>query len=677
MEAAKAVVTLLGSLFDANELRTLTSTDLYLGDLGGQLPEPGCSDAQLHRAVIRGLADAGKLGRPFFAMLRNLRREQLPAIQQAERLWFGRRVLLLYGGAEGPEPRLKSDDQLAGRLERDLRLAGHRPVLLRPSSAPSPLFQHTLDSCDALLLILSSASAQAPRTRRALAHLAARRSVQALPLVFSATGDDSPPPSDLAALQAEEQHHRCRDEAAYEATVAAVLGDLERLASSAALAPEAGLARLAWPLPQATARTPAPASDSPPGPVDRDAAFGTRLRLPGETIAQEILVEPCQLLTQGNRQLAIVDRRGAQQAVLTGAAKADHWIRELGSRDGLARAQAWDAHLQARLAGASSDPPQLPSPRLRWGGAGALSLVRWRGSDWVPLFFRDIPPVGWNLPLGASGPQDELDDPAAWGTRELLEELLVVCGTPRMAEPLGIRPLLVDHGQGPHAALDAALGACLQHLALRERCDRLPMTSGPAGELADLAWLKGAIACDRVPTRTDLLLRSDRGSTWRRNLLVAPSPLELGIDVAMVLRWELGQDDSLLDGELLEHPDGSVELVRMPVALLSLAAARRLFGPEAPALSATGDLPASLQAPGLVAGDLHVFSWDLRRRRELALGTRVTDRDVSPSERARHRGWLDRFGGFFFDGSGSPAPMDPCPLFVPATARLLQSWLRQ
>jgi hypothetical protein len=63
----------------------------------------------------------------------------------------------------------------------------------------------------------------------------------------------------------------------------------------------------------------------------------------------------------------------------------------------------------------------------------------------------------------------------------------------------------------------------------------------------------------------DTLIISPQGEESRHfGFLVVFNLLELGIEVVRVFEYEIGPDDYFLDGELLVHPDGSTELVRMP-----------------------------------------------------------------------------------------------------------------
>ena len=158
-----ALLDLLSELFDPNELRTLFSTDLYLGDLSSRLPPPGSAEP-LVPAILEVLVQEGRIESSFFQTLRNLRRDDQPAVARTARIWFARKVLLLHSGSDKPEyeQRARQDARLAATLAAELARAGHRPLLPYPTPAltqPSLLLERGLEDCDAVVLLLSAASA--------------------------------------------------------------------------------------------------------------------------------------------------------------------------------------------------------------------------------------------------------------------------------------------------------------------------------------------------------------------------------------------------------------------------------------------------------------------------------------------------------------------------------------
>jgi len=678
MGPRQALRTLLGAAFQPNELRTLLSTDLYLGDLSADLPPPGAGDDALPAQAVEGLMARRMAGRSFFRSLQSLRPKRLAEVRQVERICSGRRVLLMHGAGEAA---LREAGGLVLRLESVLAAHGQRVMRVPPLAAdqPWPLASaQALDSCELLVALHSPAAAPCPRLRQALERCAQRADPESgAPLCILVRLGSAPLAAELEALLDPERILPCNDEAQYTQLQTAVLKELLRLNPLALQRPDSPQDAM-WPSPRANKAAPLVPDLDRPGPIPRERAFSS-VPLPQHPFCQELLLKAPQVRLHQGRVLVSIDRRGVTQAIRSAADRNDLWLRQLGSRRGQAQARAWDKWLAAALRGAMppEPAPETGSLQLRWGGAGMLSLVRFRDRDWIPFLFRDIPPVGWNLALGASNADDDLDDPLAWGLREFQEELLVLSGKPRRGEPLILRPILAHDGGAPRQALDQARRNALPSLALRERDDGLAIVAGGEQALPGLSWQGDAIWADPQLTRTDLLLRSAAGTFLQRNLLVAINPLDLSIDVMRVLRWSLDDDDCLLDGEILSHPDGNRELVRMPVALIACQALERIFGPAAPPLELTPDLPPSLRSAGLAPEDVHLFPWDTLRRRDLALGTGIGAQQASPAERERHRGWLNRFGQHFFDDGGQPGCGRPCPLFVPAAARALSCLFAQ
>jgi len=74
---------------------------------------------------------------------------------------------------------------------------------------------------------------------------------------------------------------------------------------------------------------------------------------------------------------------------------------------------------------------------FRLGNGGTLPVVRIGGSDYYCLFYRDIPPKGWNIANGGANTRHDLLHPDAIVERELREELIIV-------EPLRKRRYVFD-----------------------------------------------------------------------------------------------------------------------------------------------------------------------------------------------------------------------------------------
>ena len=158
------------------------------------------------------------------------------------------------------------------------------------------------------------------------------------------------------------------------------------------------------------------------------------------------------------------------------------------------------------------------------------------------------------------------------------------------------------------------------------------------------------------------------------NVLVCFSLLDLGIEVVKVFEYDMPRPETMLDGEIqetLNPKSGKLEreLVRMPIALMSLDYLRRTFGKRSRWQTYTAGPQPSIEIPAeAVPGkdDIELFTYDVRRRMEI-----FRSGQGSPFEQERFRGWYDTFRENFLDDKGEPSCSKPSRLFVPGTAKIL------
>ena len=373
--------------------------------------------------------------------------------------------------------------------------------------------------------------------------------------------------------------------------------------------------------------------------------------LDGQVFALEILERPLGFERSAGRTRMILDRSGCREGIYTTRGKGNLVKRSITD---LAAAQAEDKALHRFLLSKEDGDFEVVHQGLRWASGGVLPIVTWRGREWIPFFFRDIPPFGWNISLGGSDKGDDLSRPERFIEREFLEEMLVLEGAP-VNNRARMRPLIMD-GQAPEAALSAALAHAGPHLQLRAKRDGLEIDAG--GEPITVG-----------PAQTSVSARITRGAETHDmdNVLVCVNRLEAAIEVVRALHFELNDDALILDGELLE-PVGSAsapDLIRMPVAMISCDYLRGAFGPAWSDFSHEGTLQPSVRGPAIPATEIVMFENDVIRRREIRDGA---DADATPFERERYADWTTRFGEHFYDAQGRPSIDDPVTLFtLPAT----------
>jgi fructose-1,6-bisphosphatase/inositol monophosphatase family enzyme len=429
--------------------------------------------------------------------------------------------------------------------------------------------------------------------------------------------------------------------------------------------------------------------------------LGDQVPLHGEVFAIELLTEPITLSRTGDHTTVTVDLRPEaldDRVIISNAGKEavfDEFVPTIKRE-----IETWttnDRDIQAHLVGGAGEmrikPPRCdskPDPRLRWASGGVLSVVTIRQPDgsegkWIPLFFRDIRPYGWNIALGSSerrfGPDGrtvgeikwEWEHPLQFGLREFLEETLIVRGNPEL-EPTGelhYRPILNVHGVLPDNWPEPA-----PHSVYEEKHCLLRKEEGLDLSRDD----EGGLRCTLSPGNATVVLRTREDPTGKRHttkdVLVCFSLLDLGVEIVAIVEYTLEPTDYMLDGEIriaYGHPDEGDELVRQPIALFSYSYLQEIFGTE----SADWHHFTPGTAPSIVVkrpprtDEVRLFGWDIEKRMEVVRGDA---QNPTEWQRERFLDWYDRFGANFVDDSGKPTATHLPQLFVPATAKILHQY---
>jgi hypothetical protein len=396
-------------------------------------------------------------------------------------------------------------------------------------------------------------------------------------------------------------------------------------------------------------------------------------RLPGEVFAAELLTAPLVLRKDGGQITVCVDRSGVEYMVISTAAKAK--LCELYVKSRRRELIELDRAILAFMRGSSSRNPSPIQTRdlpLRWASGGVLSVVTWRGAQWIPFFFRDIPPYGWNIALGgserafddndvadATALEDELQSPSQLLLREFLEETLALERAPHPGASCHWRRFAFASDALTTVTSGRVDALARAHLVLRRQKDGLDFRASQDVEVT-------------VSDRTNMTLEVTRDArepqTSTRitpNVLVAINPLELGIEVVKVVEYALEDANCLLDGEMYCVAD-EAQLVRMPVALVSLDYLHGVFGsPDYFARYSEAAVQPSIEAPPFRQNAIHVYEWEIERRRLIWGGPAASE-----WERARYADWRQRFERNFLEGLTGDAARFP-HVFTPGTAKVL------
>jgi len=400
------------------------------------------------------------------------------------------------------------------------------------------------------------------------------------------------------------------------------------------------------------------------GVVNRSKLMSKK-RLPGEVFAAEILKEPVRIeksAKSGNVQV-IINRQNVDKAVISNKGKSElcKSFIEPEFEKIIALDRSIHAFLRNSLSKVITKPLVLPSIPFRWGSGGILSIVNIDDKPYIPMFFRDIPPEGWNLPLGSSerlldnngclisGLDHELNSPSLFILREFLEEMLLIDRDPSCCRPKQFRFRMPYDLGSAQASIAKELKN--KHLQLRHKYDHMEICNDN-----DLV-----IRPDLLKTPMDLIIHSSEGDFEISDVIFSINCLELGIEIVKIIAYDIpgGNRPYFLDGEILENPS-MPELVRMPIALFPLKMLYEIFSGNIE-LQYRGKSQASIEITHqLNTEDILLYSWDVERRKAI-----IEDSSLGiGTENTRYSKWNKSFGESFNNGS---IPH----LFTPASVKIL------
>jgi hypothetical protein len=308
---------------------------------------------------------------------------------------------------------------------------------------------------------------------------------------------------------------------------------------------------------------------------------------------------------------------------------------------------------------------------LRWASGGVLSIINYKGRKWIPMFFRDIPPYGWNISLGSSERsfvvrkpdhtkyENELNSPINYIEREFLEETLVLTGSPKENNKCSAKYFISFTNLLDDNALLQTQNYN-DHIKLRQDYDKF-----------DINFNKENYIAPRLhPSNMEVKVKKDKKVRTTRDIFICFNLLELGIEVVKVIGYDLDENDCMLDGEVLEK-DGKLELVRMPIALISLDYLTQEFSISENE-SYTIGVPPSIEAKRKMnESDVVLFDWDIRQRYNIIEG----GKEGIGSELDRYIDWNDKFHDYFRkDSRGHISTSNLPAIFTPATIKIFKQY---
>jgi len=213
---------------------------------------------------------------------------------------------------------------------------------------------------------------------------------------------------------------------------------------------------------------------------------------------------------------------------------------------------------------------------FRWASAGILPIVKRGERYYVMLVFRTIPPIGWNLPLGASETNTEYKNLRELMLREFHEEILIVDRNMLQAYILGNQQNINYKDftiRGCSTYLPPQTLKRLQehvkiHIDLREKIDKMNLVNS-----------QQIIVLNPVetPFKVQITYDTDHVPKVESDVIFTINPFEQGIDVLGVYKLEFDDNDYPLTGELIQLSNDKKVFLREPVLLLSIDKIKDIF----------------------------------------------------------------------------------------------------
>ena len=410
-------------------------------------------------------------------------------------------------------------------------------------------------------------------------------------------------------------------------------------------------------------------------------------RLEGEVFMIELLQKPIILRKDINDKIINIDRSEVEDYIISGKGKEK--IVELYVENQRNEIEILDNKIQLYLSNIKNSIPEISLNerfKLRWASGGVLSVIKYLEKKWIPFFFRDIRPYGWNISLGASERQfdlkniginsidEELKNPISFIVREFLEETLIIHGK-IISGKNHLNSLL--NLILPHGVVDVQQNPDIQfaskHIRLRGEYDEIQISPNFGGN----------IKVREIPSNMSLNISGNKKALG--DILVCFSLLDLGIEVVKLFEYTINDKFELLDGEILEKFDGhkmTYELTRMPVALISCEFLSKVFSENLTTFDYTAGPNPSIKIKETMNSDkgnedIILFDWDIIKRMEIITGK---IRGVG-DEKSRYTTWYDKFGENFVKFNRTKDNFEiirnnPSKLFTPATSKILNIFFR-
>jgi hypothetical protein len=281
---------------------------------------------------------------------------------------------------------------------------------------------------------------------------------------------------------------------------------------------------------------------------------------------------------------------------------------------------------------------------FRWASGGVLPIAHWNNRDWYVLFFRDVPPVGWNIANGASGSKDEYKDLYQLIYREFSEELILLNREPQVNDPFIIKQKSF-HLPGP---LPEPLSTKLQnkeffiaHANLRKNHDNLSIIEMDGPKIRNIETPFELKVKYHAPNLKDKI------ESVKENIIFTINPTEFGIEIIHLIGFDMEKEDYLLDGEIWEVESA---LIRQPVILISVEYIKKLFENNGNSLGEICKNHPHLDCKFLTSiprGEFKLFDKDIKLRYNRLEFLEKNKNFKDSKEAIRIRRWIEEYEKYF------------------------------
>lgn len=312
----------------------------------------------------------------------------------------------------------------------------------------------------------------------------------------------------------------------------------------------------------------------------------------------------------------------------------------------------------------TSSPYDIRGIPLRWASGGFLPIVSMSNKTWCLVYFRDIPPIGWNVANGASEKKDEYKDLYKLIAREFSEECIVLANSPTATMPV---TLYTFSYVGPYVGRRPLLSEdfAQKHWQLRFEHDGISLN--PNQLLKNINWRHTPFQVEVTYHRPDLRTTQ---TELVENVIFTINPLEFGIEVIWICEFNLEEQDYCLDGEYHLYHEF---LIRRPVAMFDLSWLKDIFRSEqslGERLYNDANYLDCKQLPFIPSDKIRIFDKDIELRRCRLKSLQKRSSHLTENERIEERRisqWLQRYEKAFEQIKKDKVIQDPdlrtlCPV---------------